>query len=198
MTQQATFMAIDLETTGLDDGTDAILEIAVVVLSEDLTELLAREIVLGVHDSAELAAFRDMSDFVRDMHTTSGLLAAIEESQTPSFVIDDWLGDIADAFEWTDDGKPVLLGATIQFDRRFLAANAPAFEGRCHYRQLDVSSCKLLARAACGGKFPKSGAHRAMADIRESIDQARAIASALALTSASGEKALLAAGFGKG
>lgn len=167
----ATFLFLDLETTGLDPEQDQILECAAVVCGPDLEPVgCSYQIVLALSPAgaARLAA----NDYVRNMHTVNGLLDECARSPNgiTSMVAD--LLALVDAFEWTDDGKPILAGSTIQFDRSFMLP--PVLE-RLHYRQLDTRSAALLARSV-GVEIPKGEAHRAMPDVLESIATAQTIA----------------------
>jgi oligoribonuclease len=164
---------MDLEMTGLDPSRDVIVEIATLVTDDEL-EVIAEGPDLVVHQPPEALALMD--DFVRDMHTRSGLLPAIEASTT----------SLAEAGEATlaflrehvpEVATVPLCGNSIGTDRRFLAAYLPEVEGHLHYRSVDVSTIKELARRWYPGvisKAPrKSGGHRALDDIRESVAELR-------------------------
>lgn len=171
----ATFLALDLETTGLDPDKDQILECAAVVLGPnlfpgDVPE--EYEIVLALTSDGR-ARLAD-NEFVTNMHTTNGLLEECADTYEDADGLADDLLAIIDAYEWTE-GKPILLGNTIRFDHGFLRAHFPDVAARFHHRQLDVSASILLAHAV-GVDIPKGGAHRAMADVRESIATAQTIA----------------------
>lgn len=155
--------------TGLDPGRHVIVEIATLVTDDEL-----RVVVEGpdLVVSATADQLGEMDRFVRDMHTRSGLLAAIEASTV----------SLAQAGEATLDflrqhlpaGEKVpLAGNSIGTDRRFLAAHLPALEAFFHYRSVDVSTVKELARRwypdALAAAPAKRTAHRAMDDIRESV-----------------------------
>ncbi|MGH9046491.1 MAG: oligoribonuclease [Acidimicrobiales bacterium] len=160
---------MDLEMTGLDATSDAIVEIATLVTDDDLS-IVAEGPDLVV--SVDPPKLESMSDVVRDMHTGSGLLVAIEASTL----------SLADAGTATLDflrshipqaGTVPLCGNSIGVDRRFLALQLPEVEQFLHYRSIDVSTVKELAKrwlpAAVQHAPPKRGTHRAMDDIRESI-----------------------------
>jgi oligoribonuclease len=160
---------MDLEMTGLDAGRHVIVEIATLITDDDLV-VVAEGPDLVVHASDEdLAA---MDDFVRDMHTGSGLLAQIAASD---LTLAD-AGRLTLEFIQTHVPKPrtvPLAGNSIGTDRRFLAAYLPEIEEYLHYRSVDVSTIKELA----GRWYPetlaaapqKAGGHRALDDIRESL-----------------------------
>ena len=160
---------IDLEMTGLDTERHVIVEIACLVTDAQL-ELVDDGIDIVVHqDAAALAA---MDDFVRRMHTKSGLLPEIEASTV----------DLATAGAQVLDyvkthvpkpGVAPLCGNSIGVDRRFLDRALPELDGYLHYRSIDVSSLKELCRrwypTVYRGRPSKKETHRALDDIRESV-----------------------------
>jgi oligoribonuclease len=160
---------MDLEMTGLDPGRHTIVEIATLVTDDDLA-VVAEGPDLVIH--ADGAALEAMDDFVRAMHTRSGLLAAMETSTLT----------LAEAGRQTlefirahvPEARTVpLCGNSIGTDRRFLAAQLPDIENWLHYRSVDVSTVKELCRRWYPGalaKAPEKGTtHRALEDIRESL-----------------------------
>jgi oligoribonuclease len=164
---------LDLEMTGLDPERDVIVEIATLV-TDDQLEIVAEGPDLVVHQSPEAMAV--MGDFVRAMHTTSGLLPLIESSTT----------DLAEAGARTlafikehvpEPGTVPLCGNSIGTDRRFLARYLPEIEGFLHYRSVDVSTVKELVRRwypeILTKRPDKDGRHRALDDIRESVAELR-------------------------
>ncbi|HET8561136.1 MAG TPA: oligoribonuclease [Marmoricola sp.] len=163
---------IDCEMTGLDLGADALIEVAALVTDFDLT-VLGEGVDLVV--APPPAALEQMIDFVREMHTTSGLLEELPHGMG--------LADAQDAVlayvrEFCPEGsRPPLAGNTVATDRAFLARDMPQLESFLHYRNVDVSSIKELARRwyprAYYNAPEKSGNHRALADIRESIEELR-------------------------
>jgi oligoribonuclease len=160
---------MDLEMTGLDPGRHTIVEIATLITDDNLV-VVAEGPDLVVHaDGAALAA---MDDFVRKMHTKSGLLEAMERSTI----------SLADAGRETlefirghvpDKGTVPLCGNSIGTDRRFLDAQLPDIENWLHYRSIDVSTVKELCRRwypEVLAQAPEKGTtHRALEDIRESV-----------------------------
>ena len=164
---------MDLEMTGLDAERHVIVEIATLVTDDEL-QIVGEGPDLVVHQPPE--AFEAMDDFVRDMHTKSGLLPSIAAStisleeagaQTLAFIK-----------QHVPEARTVpLCGNSIGTDRRFLVKYLPEIEEYLHYRSVDVSTIKELARRWYPGalsKVPrKETAHRAMDDIRESIDELR-------------------------
>ncbi len=163
---------IDCEMTGLDLGTDALVEVAVLVTDADLNVLgEGVDVVIRPPDEA-LAA---MGDFVRQMHVTSGLLDALGGGVTLAEAERQVLDYVR---RYVNGPRQVpMAGNTIGTDRAFLARDMPELEGFLHYRNVDVSSVKELARRWYPRAFfnapAKSGGHRALADIRESIEELR-------------------------
>jgi oligoribonuclease len=160
---------MDLEMTGLDPDTDVIVEIATLVTDDDLT-IVAEGPDLVVHQPPEV--LDRMGDFVRNMHTKSGLLDAIATSTTTLAEA----GEATMAFlrEHIDEARTVpLCGNSIGTDRRFLLRWLPEIEEFLHYRSVDVSTIKELARRwhpeMLKSAPEKAGGHRAMDDIRESV-----------------------------
>ena len=159
--------------TGLDPEKNAIVEIATIVTDDDLV-VIAEGPDLVVHQPAEALAL--MEPVVRDMHTRSGLLAAIEASTLS--LEDAGAQTLAFIKEHVQAARTVpLAGNSIGTDRRFLAAHLPAIEDHLHYRSVDVSTIKELARRwfpdALSGAPEKRGGHRALDDIRESVEELR-------------------------
>lgn len=164
---------MDLEMTGLDPATDVIVEIATLITDDNL-ELVAEGPDLVV--SAPPGALASMQDVVVEMHTKSGLLEEIRAS-TLSL---EAAGEMTLAFlrEHIDKLRSVpLCGNSIGVDRRFLAAQLPEVENFLHYRSIDVSTIKELARRWNPPVFrkapQKAKGHRALDDIRESLNELR-------------------------
>jgi oligoribonuclease len=164
---------MDLEMTGLDPARHAVVEIATVV-TDDQLEIVAEGPDLVVTATGDQLA--DMDDVVEAMHTRSGLLKAIQES---TMTLED-AG--AATLEFLRQHIPAagtvpLCGNSIGTDRRFLAAWLPEIDRYLHYRSIDVSTIKELARRwypdAYARAPKKAGAHRALGDIRESIEELR-------------------------
>jgi len=160
---------IDLEMTGLDPDKDRIIEIAVVVTDPDL-EVRMPGPVLAIHQSD--AVLDGMDAWNKGTHGRSGLVdrvkgSTVDEAQAEARVI-------AFLQRWVGKGKSPMCGNSICQDRRFLARTMPALEAWFHYRNLDVSTLKELARRwkpdILAG-FRKVQAHTALADIEESIDE---------------------------
>lgn len=164
---------MDLEMTGLDPVRHTIVEIATLITDDDL-EIVAEGPDLVVHATDEDLA--NMDDFVRNMHSRSGLLEAIKASTTS--LADAGEATLAFLKEHIAEPRTVpLCGNSIGTDRRFLAAYLPEIEEFLHYRSVDVSTVKELARRWNPSIFraapDKNTTHRALDDIRESIDELR-------------------------
>ena len=160
---------MDLEMTGLDLDRHVIVEVATLVTDDDLRIVAEGPDLVVATDEAALGA---MDDFVRTMHTKSGLLDEIAAS-TVSL---EEAGQATLAFIRTHVPRPrtvPLAGNSIGTDRRFLNAFLPEIEEYLHYRSIDVSTVKELARRwypdSLAGAPVKAGGHRAMDDIRESV-----------------------------
>jgi oligoribonuclease len=164
---------MDLEMTGLDPGRDVIVEIATLI-TDDQLDIVAEGPDLVIHHPNTVLA--SMGDRVREMHTRSGLVRAIEAST----VTLEEAGAATLAFLTEHVGEPrtvPLCGNSIGTDRRFLAAYLPEIEDYLHYRSVDVSTLKELARRwypdAVAQAPPKAGGHRALDDVRESVREMR-------------------------
>ncbi len=169
MVDKTNLIWIDLEMTGLDPDRDVILEIATVVTDQELN-LLASGPVLAIHQpEAVLAA---MDDWNLKHHGESGLLERVRsvgvsereaEARTLEFLQ-----------QWVPAGASPMCGNSVCQDRRFLYRLMPRLEAYFHYRNLDVSTLKELARRwapKIQEGFKKKNAHQALADILESIEE---------------------------
>jgi len=164
---------MDLEMTGLDPDRHVIVEIATII-TDDQLEVIAESPDMVVHATpTELA---EMDDFVTKMHTHSGLLSEIKES---SISLEE-AGRVTLEFlqqHITEPRTVPLCGNSIGTDRRFLAKQLPEIEEFLHYRSVDVSTLKELARRwnpdLLGDAPTKAGGHRALDDIRESLQELR-------------------------
>lgn len=158
---------IDLEMTGLYPDRDRILEIATLVTDANLN-ILAEGPVLAVHQSNELLA--QMDEWNTKTHTNSGLVARVKQSQVDEKAAEQQT--IAFLQQWVPAGCSPICGNSIGQDRRFLFRYMPELEAYFHYRYLDVSTLKELARRwkpEILPGFKKKGAHQALDDIRESV-----------------------------
>ncbi|WP_246656683.1 MULTISPECIES: oligoribonuclease [Dactylosporangium] len=155
--------------TGLDLGKDALIEVAALVTDPDLN-VLGEGVDVVIH--ADDAALDGMLDVVRDMHRKSGLTEAVRASTTTVAEAEDLI--MSYITEHVRDPRTApLCGNSIATDRGFLARDMPRLDHHLHYRMIDVSSIKELCRRwyprVYFGQPPKGLAHRALADIRESI-----------------------------
>ncbi len=162
-------MWIDCEMTGLDLGRDRLIEIACLVTGPDLS-VLGEGVDLVVGAPAE--SLTGLVPVVAEMHTRSGLLAEAAASRVSLAEAEEQVLDYVRAHV-PQPGTAPLCGNSIATDRAFLARDMPTLDGWLHYRMIDVSAVKELARrwfpAAYRAAPPKRGGHRALADIRESI-----------------------------
>jgi oligoribonuclease len=160
---------IDCEMTGLDLGKDKLIEVAALVTGPDL-KVLGEGIDLVIH--ADDAALDAMPPVVRDMHAKSGLTDEVRRSAIGMAEAEDAVLSYIRQFVPNPRTAP-LCGNSIATDRGFLARDMPALDSYLHYRMIDVSSIKELARRwyprVYFGQPAKGLAHRALADIRESI-----------------------------
>ncbi len=164
---------IDCEMTGLNLATDALVEVAVLVTDGNLN-------VLG--DGLDLliapppAALEQMNDVVLEMHTKSGLLDDLKAATLTMAEAEQQILDYVKTYVPLPRKAP-LAGNTIGTDRSFLARDMPELEAHVHYRNVDVSSVKELAKRwfpkAAYNTPAKNGNHRALADIQESIEELR-------------------------
>ena len=167
MADDARWVWMDLEMTGLDDKTCAIIQMAIVVTDGSLHELAMWETPIWQPESV----LETMSPFVRRMHTDNGLLARVRASEV----------SVAEAEQralelLTKTGVPyrkgILAGNSIWQDRRFLLRHMPHLEQYLHYRQIDVSTIKVVAKqwyGAAGDSPSKGSSHTALEDVRASI-----------------------------
>jgi oligoribonuclease len=152
---------IDLEMTGLDPAVDRIIEIATLVTP-----------VLAIHQSESLLAAMD--DWNRQHHGASGLVERVRASGWDEAAAEQ--ATLEFLVQWVSPGKSPMCGNSICQDRRFLARLMPRLEAFFHYRNLDVSTLKELARRwapQVAKSFVKTGRHLALEDVRESIGELR-------------------------
>jgi len=160
---------IDLEMTGLDTTSDEIIEIATVVTDARLN-ILAEGPVLAIHQPDSVMAAMD--EWNTRQHGKSGLTERVKNSATTLAAAE--RQTLAFLCEWVPAKASPMCGNSICQDRRFLARLMPELEAFFHYRNLDVSTLKELAARWAPGladKFQKKGAHLALDDIRESIEE---------------------------
>jgi oligoribonuclease len=163
---------IDCEMTGLDLTADALIEVAALVTDAELN-VLGPGVDVVIRPSDESLA--QMGDFVREMHRKSGLLPLLETGIALPEAEERVLAYVREFVP--EPRKAPLAGNTVGTDRTFLVRDMPALESHLHYRSVDVSSIKELARRwfprAYYNTPDKTGNHRALADIAESIEELR-------------------------
>ena len=163
---------IDCEMTGLDLARDALIEISCLVTDSNLV-ILDEGLNLIIKPPAE--ALDHMEDVVREMHTASGLLAELPSGITLAEAQDIVLGYVRGHV--AEPKKVPLCGNSIATDRWFIARDMPELDAYLHYRMVDVSSIKELARRWYPRTYfaspAKHGGHRALADIKESVQELR-------------------------
>jgi len=160
---------VDLEMTGLDLASDALIEVAALVTDPDLN-VLGDGVDLVIH--ADESALGSMVEIVREMHDKSGLTDAVRASAITLAEAEEMV--MAYVTEHVKEPRTApLCGNSIATDRGFLARDMPRFDSYLHYRMIDVSSIKELCRRwyprTYFGQPAKGLAHRALADIKESI-----------------------------
>jgi oligoribonuclease len=162
---------LDLEMTGLDTIQDVIIEIATVVTDKDLN-ILAEGPVLAIHQPDSVLA--TMDDWNQKHHGNSGLIDRVKQSAINMHQAEQQTIEFLQ--QWVPTGSSPMCGNSICQDRRFMARQMPKLETYFHYRNLDVSTLKELAKRwkpDVAASFKKQTAHRALDDIIESIDELR-------------------------
>ena len=174
MTEQQTeqrLIWMDLEMTGLDPDQDSILEIATIITDSELNELAEGPVYAIRHPESVLLA---MDDWNREHHSASGLWNRVAASNIQMQAAEQ--GTLEFLTRWTVQGQSPLCGNSICQDRRFLYRLMPELQSWFHYRNLDVSSLKELARRWSPDileSLVKHNRHEALSDIRESIEELR-------------------------
>jgi len=159
---------LDMEMTGLDPERCVPVQIALVITTADLHELEAIELTIWQPEEALLR----MEPIVRKMHTENGLIEKIRKSETSLLQAERKCVEVL--ARWLRPGEGVLCGNSIHQDRRFLDRYFPVLNGYLHYRMVDVSTLKELAKRWYGSEalYTKGMAdHTALADVRESIKE---------------------------
>ena len=158
---------IDLEMTGLKPDTDVIIEMATIVTDANLN-IVAEGPVIAIHQPPEV--LDAMDDWNKRTHGASGLLARVRDSKWTMAMAENRTMEFLRVL--VEANSSPMCGNSICQDRRFLARHMPTLEKFFHYRNLDVSTLKELARRWAPGIIPgfsKQGEHKALADIQESI-----------------------------
>lgn len=166
--KKAKLLWIDLEMTGLDPEKDRILEVAAIATDWSLEEMVTYEGVVKVDD--ELIKERMVGEFwEKNSESRDGLIRQNKDGKTPDEIENELLRFVDENF-----GKEVILaGNSIHQDRKFIDREWPRLAARLHYRMLDVSAWKVYMEGARGQKFLKRDLHRALDDIRGSIEELR-------------------------
>ena len=162
---------IDLEMTGLDPATDRIIEIATIVTDSDLNEIATGPVIAVCQPRPFLNA---MDEWNQRTHGASGLIARVQASTVSARQAEQQTLEFLSAHV-TPQTSP-MCGNSICQDRRFLARTMPQLEAWFHYRNLDVSTLKILCQAwrpDIAGGFTKDSTHQALDDIRDSIEELR-------------------------
>lgn len=171
MQSSSNLIWVDMEMTGLDPDGDKVIEIATIITDTNLNTL-AEGPVIALHQSPEVLA--GMDEWNTTHHTGSGLVARVTESGfDEGSATDETLRFLA---KWVPERASPMCGNTICQDRRFMARHMPRLEAYFHYRNLDVSTLKILMqrwRPELESGFKKTATHQALDDIRESIDEMR-------------------------
>ena len=161
---------VDMEMTGLIPEVNRVIEIATIVTDSHL-DVLAEGPVIAIKQPD--AALEAMDEWNTRTHSASGLVERVRSSAASEQMASDMTLDFLR--EWVPEGMSPMCGNSICQDRRFMARHMPALEKYFHYRNLDVSTLKILAQRWRPDlpDLPKQGAHQALADIRESIEELR-------------------------
>lgn len=165
------YLWLDLETTGLEPERDAILEVAVLATDEHLVRVSAACSWVVQQEPAMLR----MDQYVSTMHTKNGLLDELRSAPFRLEGVEDCLmAFVREVFPKPPE-QPILAGSSVHFDRSFIKHHMPHFDAMLHYRLFDCRPLQMAAQTAWGMSFPKAEAHRALADVRESLGYARRI-----------------------
>ena len=161
---------VDMEMTGLIPEVDRVIEIATIVTDSHLNVLAEGPVIAIKQPDAALEA---MDEWNTRTHSASGLVERVRSSAVSEQLASDMTLDFLR--EWVPEGMSPMCGNSICQDRRFMARHMPALEKYFHYRNLDVSTLKILAQRWRPDlpDLPKQGAHQALADSRESIEELR-------------------------
>jgi oligoribonuclease len=162
---------IDLEMTGLQPDRDRIIEIATVITDKELV-VLAEGPVIAIHQSDDVLGAMD--EWNTRQHASSGLTERVRASTVSEAEAEQ--ATLAFVRQYVDQGASPICGNSICQDRRFLIRHMPQLAAFFHYRNLDVSTLKILAKLwspAISARFEKKSVHLALADIHDSIRELR-------------------------
>ena len=169
MKDQNNLCWLDMEMTGRNPETDKIIEVAMIITDKDLN-VLAQSEVFAIHQSDEI--MDNMDEWCTTTHARTGLTARVKASHYTEADVEQKLLDFMSA--WLPANATPMCGNTIHQDRRFMVKYMPRLEAFFHYRNLDVSTLKELARRWHPAVYKcvvKKGSHKALDDILESIDE---------------------------
>ena len=171
MKDQNNLCWLDMEMTGLDPQHDKIIEIAMIITDKDLN-ILAQSPIYAIHQSDDV--LNNMNQWCITTHARTGLTERVRQSQYTEEQVENEL--LAFMQTWLPEKTSPMCGNTIHQDRRFMARYMPRLEAYFHYRNLDVSTLKELARRWHPTVYKgivKKGSHKALDDILESIEELR-------------------------
>ncbi|ULJ62449.1 oligoribonuclease [Wielerella bovis] len=171
MKDQNNLCWLDMEMTGLNAETDKIIEVAMIITDKDLN-VLAQSEVYAIHQSD--AVLDAMDEWCTATHARTGLTERVKQSTYTEAEVEQHLLNFMQ--EWLPEKTTPMCGNTIHQDRRFMVKHMPRLEAYFHYRNLDVSTLKELARRwhpAVYKGVVKKGSHKALDDILESIEELR-------------------------
>lgn len=171
MKDQNNLCWLDMEMTGLDPQNDKILEVAMIITDKDLN-VLAESEVFAIYQSEEQLSLMD--EWCTSTHTRTGLIERVRASHYTEAEVEQKLLDFMS--QWIPEKTTPMCGNTIHQDRRFMVRYMPKLEHYFHYRNLDVSTLKELARRWNPTVYKgivKKGSHKALDDILESIEELR-------------------------
>ncbi|HEX6462418.1 MAG TPA: oligoribonuclease [Candidatus Saccharimonadales bacterium] len=166
MTKHATLLWVDLEMTGLDSTKDRILEVAAIATDWQFQEFASLETV--IHQPPRV--LRTMDEWCKTQHGASGLTERVQQSKMNEKEAEQLLVELV-AAHFDKDKKVILAGNSIHQDRKFIARYWPTLDAHLHYRMLDVSAWKVVFEGRYRRAFAKPEEHRALEDIRGSIDE---------------------------
>lgn len=166
MTKYTKLLWVDLEMTGLEPAKNRILEVAAITTDWNFKEYATLETV--VHQPPEVLA--GMDEWCTAQHGASGLTERVQHSRVGEAEAERLLVELCEA-QFPPDEKIVLAGNSIHQDRKFIARYWPQLDKKLHYRMLDVSAWKIVFEGKYRKKFVKPEQHRALEDIRGSIEE---------------------------